>query len=206
MMRRLRPLCVLLTAATLGSGCFGSKPTRFYMLSSTGDAPATAAVESTSASRVIAVGPVSIPDYVDRPQIVLRENANQVRLAGFDNWAGSLSDMVARVLLEDLASQLPGDHVVAFPQGGAAVFDYRVAVQISRFDVSTAGEAVVAASWRVWDRSGTKTRLAASTTTHAESLGSTYQDRVAALSQAVADLGTEIARSVQGLEPQRSRP
>ena len=204
MMRRLRPLCMLLTAATLGSGCFGSKPTRFYMLSSAGDRPATA-VESTGVSRVIAVGPVSIPDYVDRPQIVMRESANQVRLAGFDNWAGSLSDMVARVLLEDLTSQLPGDHIVAFPQGGAAVFDYRVAVQISRFDVNTAGEAVVAASWRVWDQAGTKTRLSTSATTHAESVGSTYQDRVAALSQAVADLGAEIARSLQGLEPQRSR-
>src|SRR5262245_46516958 len=54
-----------------------------------------------------------------------------------------------------------------FPQGGAALFDYRVAVQISRFDVSTAGEAVVAATWRVWDRAGTKTRLTASTTTRA---------------------------------------
>lgn len=200
MTRRLPPLCVLLATAALGSGCFGSKPTRFYMLSSVGPTSGTA-VESTGASRVIAVGPVSIPDYVDRPQIVVRESANQIRLAGFDNWAGSPSDMIGRVLLEDLSAQMPGDHVVAFPQGGAAVFDYRVAVQISRFDVSAAGEAVVAASWRVWDRAGTKTRLTASTTTRAESLGSTYQDRVAALSQAVADLGTDIARSLARIGP-----
>ena len=86
MMRRLRPLRLLLLAATLGSGCFGSKPTRFYMLSSTGDVAATA--DRSGASRVIAVGPIAIPDYVDRPQIVVRESANQVRLAGFDNWAG----------------------------------------------------------------------------------------------------------------------
>jgi uncharacterized protein len=204
MMRRLRPLCVLLATAAFGGGCFGSKPTRFYMLSTVAPAAATT-LESAGASRVIALGPVSIPDYVDRPQIVLRESANQVQLAGFDNWAGSLSDMVNRVLLEDLSALMPGDHVVAFPQGGAAVFDYRVAVQISRFDVSTAGEAVVAASWRVWDRAGTKTRLTASTTTRAEAPGATYQDRVAALSQAVADLAAEIVRSLDRLEPEPSR-
>ena len=63
----------------------------------------------------------------------------------------------------------------------------------------------MAATWRVWDRAGTKTRLTASTTTRAESVGATYQDRLAALSQALADLGTEIARSLQRLEPQPRR-
>src|SRR4029453_19244050 len=77
MMRRLRPLCLLLATAAFGGGCFGSKPTRFYMLSTVAPAAATT-LESAGASRVIALGPVSIPDYVDRPQIVLRESANQV--------------------------------------------------------------------------------------------------------------------------------
>src|SRR4029077_20912698 len=87
MMRHLRSLCALLTAAGLGIGCFGSKPTRFYMLSTVAPAAGTS-VASSGDSRVIAVGPVSIPDYVDRPQIVLRENANQVQISSFDNWAG----------------------------------------------------------------------------------------------------------------------
>jgi uncharacterized lipoprotein YmbA len=203
MMHDLRRSFPVFATLALVAGCFGSKPTRFYMLSSL--APAGGAVESGVGARVIALGPVSIPDYVDRPQIVVREGTNQVELAGFDHWAGSLSDMVARVLLEDLSAQLPGDHVVAFPEGGAAAFDYRVAVQIGRFDVGTAGDAVVAASWRVWDRAGSKTRLTASTTVPATAPGSSYQDRVAALSQAVADLAADIARSLARLEPERSR-
>ncbi len=199
-----RTCSVLLTTAVLAGGCFGSKPTRFYTLSSlAGDTAGT--VDSRGASRVIAVGPVSIPDYVDRPQIVVRESTNQVQLAGLDQWAGSLSDMVGRVLVEDLAAQLPGDQVVAFAQAGASVFDYRVAVQITRFDVSTAGEAVVSATWRVWDRAGTKTRLTASSTTRALAPSATYQDRVAALSQAVADLGGDIARSLARIEPEAPR-
>jgi uncharacterized lipoprotein YmbA len=202
MMRRT--LSVLVTTAALASGCFGSKPTRFYTLSSVvGESAGT--VYSRGASRVIAVGPVSIPDYVDRPQIVVRESTNQVQLAGFDQWAGSLSDMVGRVLVEDLVAQLPDDHVIAFAQAGASVFDYRVAVQITRFDVSTAGEAVVSATWRVWDRAGTKTRLTESTTARAQAPGATYQDRVAALSQAVADLGGNVARSLARIEPEPSR-
>jgi uncharacterized lipoprotein YmbA len=72
-----------------------------------------------------------------------------------------------------------------------------VAVQITRFDVGADGEATVSATWRVWDRAGTRTRLTSSSTSHTAALSKvTYQDRVAALSQALGDLAGDIARSL----------
>jgi uncharacterized protein len=198
------PVHRVLTVFTLigvAAGC-AATVTRFYTLSSVGDA----GVPESSEARTIAVGPVAIPDYVARPEIVVRESPNQVTLATFHQWAGALDDMVARVLLEDLAAQLPGDRVVAFPQAGAAVFDYRVAVQITRFDVGGDGEAIVSGTWRVWDRAGTRTRLTSSSTSHTASLSKvTYQDRVAALSQAVGELAGDIARSLVRLDAERPR-
>lgn len=203
MMRRARRLLVVLALAALAAAC-ASKATSFYTLSSVGDDTGGAGV-TTIRSRTIALGPVTIPDYVDRPEIVVREGPNQVTLATFHQWAGAVDDMVARVLLEDLAAQLPGDRIVAFPQAGAAVFDYRVAVQITRFDIGADGEAVVSGAWRVWDRAGARTRLSSSATARAHALGATYAERVAALSQAVGDLAGDIARSLARLEPEAAR-
>jgi uncharacterized lipoprotein YmbA len=64
----------------------------------------------------------------------------------------------------------------------------------------------VSATWRVWDRAGTRTRLTSSSTSHTASLSKvTYQDRVAALSQALGDLAGDIARSLVRLDAEGPR-
>ena len=73
-MHRLVTLAAVFTLTAVVAGC-GSTPTsRFYSLS--------AATEPTapSSNLSIAVGPVSVPAVVDRPQIVVNVGPNQVRL------------------------------------------------------------------------------------------------------------------------------
>ena len=135
--------------AILVAGCAGSPPSNLYTLSAIG----TAASESQSLQAppaVIAIGPVSLPDYLDRPHIVTRQSAYELELAANDRWAAPLYDMLPRVLVEDLALRLPSDRIVSFPETGDASFDYRVAVQVSRFDVDAAGEAALATRWQFY--------------------------------------------------------
>ena len=149
--------------AILVAGCAGSPPSNLYTLSAIG----TAASESQSLQAppaVIAIGPVSLPDYLDRPQIVTRQSAYQLELAANDRWAAPLYDMLPRVLVEDLALRLPSDRIVSFPEIGDASFDYRVAVQVSRFDVDATGEATLAARWQLYARSAPRALLVADDT------------------------------------------
>jgi len=177
--------------AVLGAGgC--STVTRYYTLSQV-DGAAPLGGRASSGSAVIAVGPVSLPDYVDRPQIVLRTSANTVAQATFDQWGGSLDDMVPRLLVGNLAARLPADHLVSFPQVSDLVFDYRVSISISQFDVSSAGEAVIAASWQVRGRPGSGAIVVRDTVVRAQAAGASYEDRVAALSRALGDLTDAIA-------------
>lgn len=187
-------------AATVGAalvvaagGC-GARQTLYYTLSDI-DAPPVA--PASSASALVGVGPVALPDYVDRPQIVVRTGENAVEQATFDQWGGSLDDMVPAVLVDDLATRLPGDHFVAFPQSGDLAFDYRVPVRITRFDVTTAGDAVVSARWQVRDRTGVV--LVRETTARATAEGTGYTLRVAALSRALGQLADDIARALAEL-------
>ena len=64
----------------LAAGC-ASPPSRFYTLSG-----ATANATSTEGPS-IAVGPVSIPAVVDRPEIVVTIGDNEVWLDEFNRWA-----------------------------------------------------------------------------------------------------------------------
>lgn len=181
-------------ALVVAAGGCGARQTHYYTLSDV-DAPALA--PAPAASALVGVGPVDLPDYVDRPQIVVRTGENAVEQAPFDQWGGSLDDMVPAVLVDDLAKRLPGDHFVAFPQSGDLAFDYRVPVRISRFDVTAGGDAVVSARWQVRDRTGVV--AVRETTARATAEGAGYPSRVAALSRALGTLADEIARELATL-------
>src|SRR3546814_5086338 len=84
------------------TGCAGSLPTRHYLLESM--APTT--VDETEEDAVIAVAPVTLPAYLDRPDIVTRSTDNRLELADFDEWAEPLDDNITQVHAENLGHPL----------------------------------------------------------------------------------------------------
>ena len=78
----LRNISILSLALIVG-GCAGnSPPSRFYLLSAM--APTDAAPHSTT---VVGVGPVRLPGYLERDQIVSRSNTNSLRVDEFEDRA-----------------------------------------------------------------------------------------------------------------------
>jgi uncharacterized lipoprotein YmbA len=171
-------------------GC--SQTTRFYTLAPI-ETEALISPPASDTPRVIAIGPVAIPDYVDRPQIVVRTSSNTVIPASFNHWAGGLDNMLPSLLVEDLGTRLPATRFVEFSQVGHLDFDYRVPVSISRFDVSETGGAVIVAQWQVRARGGNGNVLLRESEVQADVTGTEYEDMVVALSRAIALLTDEIA-------------
>lgn len=136
MMRRFAAI------ATLSAGC-ASPPSRFYTLSGT----ATPAATSSNVS--VAVGPVSIPAEVDRPEIVVSTGPNQVQLDEFNRWASPLENNMARVIAENLVAMLGTPRVASFPQALSADADYRVAIEVQSFRSAPGEAAVLDAVWTV---------------------------------------------------------
>jgi hypothetical protein len=197
-----RPIGLLL--ALFVAGCAGSPPINLYTLSA---APApTADTRSPQSPAVVALGPVTLPDYIDRPQIVTRKSAYQLELAAYDHWAAPLYDMLPRALAEDVALRLPSDRVVAFPQVGDASFDFRVAVDVSRFDVDATGAATLAARWQLYAQSAPRALLVADNTLQRQIEGRGYDAYAASLSAVLADLGDRIAEAVNSARASAARP
>jgi uncharacterized protein len=138
----------LLGVCLLGlSGCGSSPPTRFYVLPSlTG---AETAPPAAPRDLTIGVGPVTLPPYLDRLQIVTRASRARLVLGEFDQWAASLQDSVPRVLAENLSLLIPTDRVLLHPWSRTTEPDYQVTVDVTQFDAGPSGEVVLAARWRI---------------------------------------------------------
>jgi uncharacterized lipoprotein YmbA len=193
-----RPHIALLLASALLAGCAGvSTPTRFYSLSSLGPAPASA---GSPAAILVGIGPLTIPDYVDRPEIVTVAGPNEVTVNDFHRWSGSLDNALSRTLLEDLAAILPAERFTLARWSPPANLDtassYRVIVEITRFDAAISGLAVVSAHWVLF---GPNERVLAvrMSTYKATAKGPAISDIVAALSDDVAAFSREVAAEIE---------
>jgi uncharacterized protein len=191
MMRRRLHLAA--TLLLLLAGC-ESPPTEFYTLSNMQLPPGGPSTPRT----VVGVGPVTLPDYLDRPQIVTRASGNRMMLAAFDAWVEPMDGMFSRVLVENLSSLLATDNVVLLPQRRPTPLDYQVEVDVTRFDADLNGRAVLDARWKVFGKDGEPLIEEGRSTVVEPAAGSdSYEDIVAAMSRALGEMSRTIAGTIE---------
>jgi uncharacterized protein len=132
-------------------GCSGS-PTRLYVLSANAEKSGTASAQGVS----IGIGPVTLPKYVDRPQMVIRLASNSLSQGDFDQWGGDLNDNVTRVLAINLANLLGTDRVSLYPWQDAAAVGYQVTLDITQFEQGPNGGATLDVFWSLINPSSGK--------------------------------------------------
>jgi len=190
----LRLACSTLTmvVALAVGGCLSVSPLpRSYVLSAT--APASSA---SHASVAVGVGPVRIPAYLDHSSILVRTGDGEVELSGEHRWAEPLRDGISRTLAENLSAMIPTDAVAVFPWRTPWTVDYRVTVDILRFDGAPGKFVVLDARWRLLDGAGKELLLRAAV--RQESVAdSTYAALVAAESRLLASLSRDIAAEIR---------
>ena len=191
-MHRLTATAALCIFVVLAAGC-ATPPSRFYTLSA-GTAPAT-----TSSNLSVAVGPVSVPAVVDRPQIVVTTGPNQVRLEEFNRWAAPLQNGIARVIAENLVAMLGAPRVTLSSQTLSADADYRAAIEVQSFESLPGEAAVLDAVWTVRRAKDGKAETGRTTVREAvQEKG--YDALAAAHSRALARLSRDIADAVRALD------
>lgn len=191
----IRALAALLPALLLLACAGTSAPTQFYTLATTVEAGAPKA--PTGKKLFIGVGPVTLADYLDRPQIIVRDSAYKVTLSTFDQWAGPLDTGLPTVLVGDLAALMPQDDVVMVPQPFVTALDYQVRINVSRFDIDGAGNAVTEAQWQVFDvKKNAVVATQNSVLREAAGAGTGTEAGVAALSRTLGALSREMAKAV----------
>ena len=203
---------VVLAASISVAGCAVTDTTRYYALGQVGTgkvdavtSPPSPANPSTArgsqggtGTAAIGVGPVFLPGYLDRIQIVTRTGADQVDLSQFYRWAEPLDEGIARVLAEEIGARVPTDRIVAFPWRGAIAraIKYQVVVAVLRCDGHQGGDVVLDARWRILAKDGAELAFRRSTLSEAVP-GPGYEPMVAAMTRALLTLGQHIAAELR---------
>ncbi len=172
------------------AGCARTPPAQYYLLR---------APEATTAGRAdgprIGLGPVRLPEYLDRPQIVSWASATRLELSNSHRWAEPLQQSVARALLAQLAQALPDAQLVPFPWRGAQSPPRQVAVDVQRFERAADGTLHLDARWTVQTADGAAPQVFDSAIAlPVTGAADDYDALVAVASQAVGALARDIAQ------------
>jgi hypothetical protein len=154
-----------------------------------------------SSGLAIGIGPVTIPGYLDRNEMVSREAANQLRLDTRHAWGAPLDQEVQRVLAEDLSRLLASDRVVVWPWSRQRDIAARIPIRVLQFEPVAGKGVVLVAHWEVLSPDATQalfTRQSEIVEPLSESGPGPY---AAGMSRALAALAGQIAVAAQTVPP-----
>lgn len=178
-----------------------SAPSRFYAITT----PAVTQVRGPAKSTTVSIANVSVPQSVDRPQIVIKHaNSNMVSVSEFDRWVEGLNTALPVAISENM--NLYARNINAIPKRFAAEGTnkkYVVSIDFVRFETETDGKITIAAWWTVANTRGEtlvqkKTTLVADTPDGAygepdyDAIVSEQSKLIARLSYKIADVISEL--------------
>ena len=199
----LKTLTLMVAFTTLLlSGCGGSSQrVEFYTLNPLTDMQAKANSPATDQKLSIGVGPVEIPEMLNRPQIVTRSGPNKLNVDEFHRWASRLDESFARVLAENISLLLATDQVAVYPWQTDFKPRYRVALKIRYFEGQLGKDVILEAIWSVSSQQSQQTHIKRKSVINEPlSPEPDYAALVAAHSRAIAQLSREIVKEIQNLQ------
>lgn len=176
---------------------------KFYLLTPTADtaAPAQAAA-ATSGNFTLGLGPIKLPPYLDRPEVVTRAAPNRLELSKEDRWGESIQNGFTSAIERDLAAQA-GATVIVFPWYNTVHIDMQVQIDVYRFETDANGTATLSAKWTILDSTGKNILYTVESNLTQPSKPGDMTEAAAALSRTIGDLSGQIANMLQQLRSQR---
>jgi uncharacterized lipoprotein YmbA len=141
---------IFASALALLSACASSPPSRFYTLTPLPETQGRGG-DISGGNLAVGIGPVVFPQFLDRPQLVVRDGSNRLDLEEFNRWGGSLQDDFLRVWGENLGYLLNTSRILIFPSESRMPLDFRITAEVVSFEAHQGGDAVLKVRWAVMD-------------------------------------------------------
>lgn len=202
--RCLAVLAPIIVATVFSSGCVlkRSKGAQIYVLDSITAAGAGAATLREAPLSLVGVLKVTVPGWIDRPEITRRAEGGEIVADEFARWGEPIGRGIQRVLTENLATLLPEHRVVAAPFAPSLAVHHRVDVTITEATRQADGTVLVEARF-AWLGSKGETLVQRRSSHRARAArvgsGQTSGETAAATSEALAGLSRDIAEALRAL-------
>lgn len=189
---------VLLLALGILAACSSHpvQPLRLYQLS------AQTPVSDHRLPRNLGIGPIKWPDYLNRRQIIVRQDASRLEPLDSDRWAEPLDTGFERVLRENLIHSLHPQRLQSYPWVLTDAPDISIPLEIFQFDTDARGRTSLRARWRVITRERRELATEHDSEITVQARDASPAAGVMAQSEAVARLAGEIAKALQALPGQ----
>jgi uncharacterized protein len=188
------------------AGCGTTGPTKFYVLNALAGSETAAPALTARPGIAVGVGPVKIPEYLDRLQIVTRSTMSSLQLAEFERWAEPLEKSIPRILAENLSALLGSDQIAIHPWPNALQVEYQLVVEVNRLDGTLRQNALLDARWTLLADKGKRVVVRKNSTVSEPVSGGSYEGLVMAQSRTLAQLAKEIANAIHDASQGVPRP
>ena len=195
---------VLIISFLIVGGCLGKgtqKATRFYLLQPIYSLSPGERASLEGAGLGLAIGPVRVREYLNRPEIVTRTQENKIVVHEFHSWGEPLDRNFTVVLGGNLATLLSTDRIVFFPWRRRPNLDYQIVLDVVRFEGDLGGEASLIVHYYIWDageREEEQRRIGTWRSSFSrQTKDDSFEALVATMSELVGDVSREIAEKIK---------
>lgn len=186
---------LLLTAVILTTGCGRTPSINYYQLSAMVSDHITANTNEIGEA-VIGIGPLRLPERLDRPQIITLLDANRLQVSDAHRWIEPLDENISRVLRENLSVLLDTEHFLLYPWSRTEKVDYQVFIDLLRFEGEGYQIAQLEAVWSIRDIEGKILLSRQRSNYQVKTSVADHEGLVSAQSQTLASFSSEIAQQL----------
>lgn len=181
-------------------GCVGvSKPSKFYLLNSLPASGDNLPPAGDNGGPAILIGPVTLPAYLDRNQVVTMTGNHELVMNEFTRWAEPLQDNFYRVLTENLSLLLNTPKVYAYKNRGSTPADFQIVIDVTRFDSRLGGDAFLTAFWSVVGKDSSTYLVEKKSNYQATASSTDLAGVVDAQNRTLNEFSREIATTIESL-------
>jgi len=197
--RGLMPSILTLAALLLITGCMTSSPAvQYYTMT-----PLTRDEQGPvwENDGVLAVGPITLPEILDRPHMVTQSGDNRLVFAETHRWAGSLQAEITRVLADNLSILLNSDEIIAHGEEALTPPSHRIIINVQRFYAQANGDVVLDLLWTLREEGHEQSSVLNKSTIRLPVEYQDYAGIAAAQSAALGELSREMAAYIRRNSP-----
>jgi hypothetical protein len=203
-MRRLFGRTAALLSLLLAAGCASVPETRFYTLSLPFEPPEIEVSRGSSTPIFIDVLPISVPERLARPQLVVRSGASgpqaQLLILEQDRWSSPFNYELRDAFTSGIASQIGAVNNARGIRTPDQI-SYRIAIELSQFDAIVGDRVQTGFGWTITH--STDGRSIACHAAITEPIAAGIEGVVAGIQRVVASVVADVSKNLIELDSDR---